>query len=86
MKELNRKLIPLDDVNYWCYRIVRQSTKYGDVFHIHEVYFDKLGKPLYMSPPCHPMGETRYELVCDLKAMRDAFSKRVLDFDEWRED
>jgi len=76
----------LQEVNYWCYRIMRQSTPHGDVCHIHEVYFDKMGTPLLVSPPCHPVGEDREALVEDLKLMREAFKKNVLDYDEWRED
>lgn len=86
MKITEKKLIDLEDISHWCYRIVKQTTKYGPVFHIHEVYFNKIGTPLYMSPPCHPMGENRDELVEDLKLMREAFSKAVLDYDEWLEE
>jgi len=57
----------------WNYRVIRHKTSAGDVFAVHEVYYDAGGRIEYITAdPTHPEGETLAELK----------DKPVLDYDD----
>jgi len=67
----------------WNYRVIRRKTSAGDVFAIHEVYYDAGGRiEAITADPTHPEGETLAELKDDALAYLAAFAKPVLDYDD----
>ena len=70
----------------WNYRVMQQ-TKHGWTWcEIHEVYYDDNGVVCgWTADPCWPQGETSDELWDDIKLMREACAKPVLDIN-WLEE
>jgi len=67
----------------WNYRVIRHKTSGGDVFVIHEVYYDADGRIEYITAdPVYPGGETLAELKDDALAYLAAFAKPVLDYED----
>lgn len=69
----------------WNHRVVKRKGKpfHGipqpDWYAIHEVYYDKKGRPKTLTAePVAPGGETPDELRDDLNRMRDALKKPIL--------
>jgi hypothetical protein len=64
----------------WNYRVVKHTDSEGIThFGIHEVYYDKDGRPsMYTESAMAPYGETLEELAEDLERMREALIKPVL--------
>jgi len=54
----------------WNYRIVKHDKADEIYLQIHEVYYDEKNDiEAYTEDPIHPFGETREELISDLKYM-----------------
>jgi hypothetical protein len=72
----------------WNYRVLKEKyiAKDGVVeysYTIHETYYNKKGKIEGITEnACAPFGETPEELKSVHKMMEDAFSKKVLIYDE----
>jgi hypothetical protein len=67
----------------WDYRVIKQEHPTGTTYAIYEVYYDDEGNILYISKdPENPQGETLTELKNDLKYMRQALKRPILDMDE----
>lgn len=67
----------------WNYRVIRHiaAGASGDWFAIHEVYYDADGAPCAVSEkPISPHGETRDDLLTDLRMMQEAADKPTLDY------
>lgn len=67
----------------WNYRVIKQEHPEGTTYAIYEVYYDEQDNILFISKdPMNPHGETITELQNDLKHMRQALKKPILDMDE----
>lgn len=67
----------------WDYRVIRQNHPTGTTYAIYEVYYDDQGNILFIGKnPENPQGETLAELTNDLKCMRQALKRPLLDMDE----
>ncbi len=64
----------------WNYRIIRHDKTDEVYFQIHEVYYDEKDDiEAYTEESVHPFGETREELISDMKTMlHDAEKHSVL--------
>lgn len=61
----------------WNYRVMRN----GDLFAIHEVYYDENGKVEgYTQNPVCPSGESLEELKGDIEYYLEALNKPVLEY------
>lgn len=67
----------------WNYRVIKQEHPEGTAYAIYEVYYDEQGTILFISKdPMNPCGKTITDLKNDLKHMRQALKKPILDMDE----
>ena len=72
----------------WSYRVISHPSwdmrdeKGSRVFRIHEVFSDETGIIGYSAKGCEPFGETKDELVQDMKYMSLAFEKPVLNVED----
>jgi hypothetical protein len=79
----------MEDLSHWNHRVVKKThTLFDgskeDTYGIHEVYYDKDGKPTSLTVnPVEPHGSTLDELRQDLEWMTAALAKPVLDFDDF---
>lgn len=70
----------------WNYRVIRfcDLTTGDCTYAVHEVYYDKCGKPTSCTEASiAPFGETPEELKRCLELMAFAFKKPVLDFEDF---
>lgn len=66
---------------HWSHRIVKKTTSRGVFYGIHEVFFDKDGKPEGCTvDPVAPFGDTIGELRRDYERQAMAFHHEPLDF------
>lgn len=63
----------------WNYRIIKRTFDTGDLYAIHEVYYDADGNPFgHTVEPALPQGDTLDELRADFDNYRKAFDAPVL--------
>lgn len=69
----------------WSYRVVRKKEDSGEVsFGIHEVYYDKHGKPQFCSNgSIEPIGESVRALKTELSRMQKAFCQPILKYEDF---
>ena len=65
----------------WNYRVIRQEEDGASTFAIHEVYYEGKKVVMWTESPVAPSGNTRSELLSDLRMMLAALKKPVLDLD-----
>jgi hypothetical protein len=63
----------------WNYRVIRYPETEDSAFAIHEVYYDKEGRPTsWAENPIAPLGDNLLELRAEVEYMLEAFDKPVL--------
>jgi hypothetical protein len=69
----------------WNYRVVRKQEKNGTTsFAIHEVYYDKNGKPFLCSAlPERIVNDDLNELKTNILRFLKAFSKPILNYEDF---
>jgi len=68
----------------WNYRVVRRKLPEGDLYAIHEVYYDEDGSPkLVTEEPSYPMGESYGEFQEDFEHYLDALNRDLLNYEEF---
>lgn len=70
---------------HWNYRVIKKREKYGDVYYIHEAYYegDDPRPTMISENPIAPLGDSLEELKGDLEYMVNALADPVIDWDEW---
>jgi len=64
----------------WNYRMIRTKENETYVYHVHEVYYDKNGKPKSWSEnPITPYGESQSDGYEDLILMQKSFQQKPFD-------
>jgi hypothetical protein len=63
----------------WNYRVIERNTN-GEIYQqVHEVYYDKKGKPdSWTVNPCAPFGNDIYDLTKNIENMLEACKKSTL--------
>ena len=72
----------------WDYRLIKRTQKINSAefvtYGIHETYYDKAGEPNGITErPIEPFGETATQILQCWSAMASAFTKPILDYDEF---
>ena len=72
----------------WDYRLIKRTQKINSAefvtYGIHETYYDKTGEPNGITErPIEPFGETATQILQCWSAMASAFTKPILDYDEF---
>jgi hypothetical protein len=68
----------------WNYRVFKTTEDGVESFDIHEVYYDKSGKPRsFTENPCRPYGHSVEELKADLIYMLEAVNLPVLTISDY---
>lgn len=69
----------------WDYRVVRKKEDNGSMtFGIHEVFYDKHGKPQFCSNrSMEPTGESIRDLRASVVQMMKAFNKPILRYEDF---
>lgn len=75
-------------VSMWNYRLVKRVQKVGQnefvSYNIHETYYNERGEPSSITErPIEPYGENVTELLKCWMSMASAFTKPILDYDEF---
>jgi hypothetical protein len=72
----------------WDYRLIKRTQKINSAefvtYGIHETYYDKTGEPNGITErPIEPFGETATQILQCWSTMASAFTKPILDYDEF---
>jgi hypothetical protein len=85
---MDNLLPPQEDLPMWDYRVVKRVQIMGKetfvTYGIHEVYYDEKHNPFSITEDSIQLyGETVLELLRDWKKISSAFTKPILDYDEF---
>lgn len=68
----------------WNYRIIRHNDKADIWYAIHEVYYNDVGEPKFVTQePDFPFGKNVSELKKDFKYFLESFEKPILNFEDF---
>lgn len=72
----------------WNYRLIKRVQRVGQneyvTYGIHETYYNEKGQPQSITErPVEPYGENATEILSSWMAMGEAFTKPILDYDEF---
>lgn len=76
----------LKKTSTWNHRVLRKKDVGGEWYAVHEVYYDKKGKPTGATQDeVGPCGETLEQLKAELEMFARALDKPVLDYETLQE-
>lgn len=68
----------------WNYRVICRVHQGETFYAIHEVFYDKKGKPGSVTQePSYPQGETKNELRRDFRHYQQALTRPILEYDDF---
>lgn len=71
-------------IKNWNYRVIKQTTETGDLYAIHEVYYENNKPTSCTQNPAWPSGETAEELKKDCLRFLEAFNLPFLGYNDFK--